>query len=96
MDPWIGWIVGERIEATTLVPPPLMKRSAPNGSISKSRSFEQSLALVLVVLSPSPPLVSLQPWVDFVGLKGGCVRIFIIFFDFSPVAFAKKKGTNNW
>lgn len=52
MDPWIGWIVGERIEATTLVPPPLMKRSAPNDGVAKNNSFGHPPALVVVGLSP--------------------------------------------
>ena len=64
---------------------PRMKRTVPNGAISKSTSFEPSLALVLVVPSPFPPCFVAAK--DFVGLVWW---IFII-FQFLPV-FAKKKG----
>ena len=79
MDPWIGWIVGERIEATTLVPPPLMKRSAPNDGVAKNNSFGHPPALVVVGLFPLFFICTVATkggfgwiWVDlggFVGLK---------------------------
>jgi hypothetical protein len=79
------WIVGmggsldSNCENNICSSPPLTKRTAPNGAISKSRSIEQPSALVLVVLSPFFPFVPLQPRVDSVGgfvSKGGFVLIF--------------------